>query len=122
MVRPSLPEDEIRRPRVLPFLLTASLAGVFFALLHLWPSLSSSRGFSAILGAGVTYGVVLGAAVYVFRSLPHVAFCVAATLAGAAAGGAWWLIVRPTTSILLSASIAAGLSLVTAISETGRAR
>jgi len=116
------PLDNKRRPRVLPLFLAASFGGAVVALAYLGPPSFTLQGISAIVGAGATYGVVFGAAVYLFQKLPRTAFCAVAALAGAAGGMAWWFVVRPTSSILLAALIGMGLSFITAVFESRHAQ
>lgn len=109
--------DTIRRPRILPNFLIAALVAAFVALLYVGPIPFSVRGTAAILGAGASFGVFLATAVYLFRGLPGATFYSAVVVAGAAGGVAWWLIVRPSSSVLFAVVIGAGFALIAAIFE-----
>jgi hypothetical protein len=112
--------DTIRRPRILPNFLIVALVAAFVALLSVGPIPFSVRGAAAILAAGATFGIFAAAAVYLFRDLSGAAFYPAVAVAGAVGGCAWWLIVRPSSSVLSAAVIGAAITLLAAIFE-GRA-
>jgi hypothetical protein len=106
----------IRQPRIIPNFMSA-VVGAFVALLYLGPLPSSLRGTAAILAAGATFGIFLASAVYLFWGLPDAAFYSVAAVAGAAGGAGWWLIVRPSISILFPLLIGAGMALLAAVLE-----
>jgi hypothetical protein len=109
--------DSIRPPRVLPHFLIGAVVGAVVALLSLGPFPFSFRGTVAILAAGATFGVFAAGAVYAFRDLPGVRFYPVVAIAGALGGGAWWLIVRPSSSLVLAVVIGAGITLIAALLE-----
>jgi len=109
--------DTIRRPGIVPNFLIAAVVGAFVALLYVGPLPFSLRGTAAILTAGATFGIFLATPVYLFRDLPDAAFYSVAAVAGAAGGAGWWLIVRPSISILFVLLIGGGMALLAAVLE-----
>ena len=109
--------DTARPPRIVPNFFIAAVVGAFVALLYVGPLPFSVRGTAAILTGGATLGIFLATAVYLFRGLSDAAFYSAAALAGAAGGAGWWLIVRPSISILFALLVGAGMALFAAVIE-----
>lgn len=100
----------IRRPSLFRALATSVILGAFAALTRLGPHPFSLGGVLPVLAAGSVFGLVVAA---VRRLVPHPskAFAyVVLTLAGAAGGMVWWMLIQPSSSILVAMGLGALLT------------
>lgn len=100
----------IRRPTLLRTVSTGVILGAFVAITRLGPHPFSMRGVVPILAAGSVAGVVIGS---VGRSMPRLSkalFYLWLALAGGAGGMVWWLLVHPSSPILIAVGLGALLA------------
>jgi hypothetical protein len=92
----------VRRPTLLRTVATGVIIGAFAAITRLGPHPFALRGVVPILAAGGVSGVVMAT---VGRSMPRLSkalFYVWLTVAGCAGGMVWWLLVHPSSSLLIA--------------------
>jgi len=100
----------IRRPTLLRTLATGVILGAFVAITRLGPHPFSLRGVVPILAAGGISGLVIAT---VRRSMPRLSkarLSVWLTLAGGAGGMVWWVLVHPSSSLLIAVGLGALLA------------
>ena len=100
----------VGRPTLLRTVATGMILGAFAAITRLGPHPFSLRGVAPILAAGAVFGVVVAT---VRRSIPRLSkalFYVWLTLAGGAGGTVWWLLVRPSSPLLIAVGLGALLA------------
>ena len=100
----------IHRPSLLRTVATGVVLGAVTAITRLGPHPFSLRGVAPILAAGAAFGVVAGT---VRRSIPRpsTAFLyILLTVAGGVGGMVWWLLIRPSSSILIAVALGAVLA------------
>src|SRR5437899_6837306 len=100
----------IRRPGLLETLATGLMLGAFAAITRLGPHPFSLRGVAPILAAGAVFGAVVAT---VRRSIPRLSKALVyvwLTLAGGAGGTVWWLLVRPSSPLLIAVGLGALLA------------
>jgi hypothetical protein len=100
----------IRRPSLFRALATSVILGAFAALTRLGPHPFSLRGILPVLAGGSVFGLVVAAA---RRLIPHPSRTfgyVLLTLAGAAGGMTWWMLVQSSGSLLVAMGLGALLT------------
>lgn len=86
------------------------ILGAFAALTRVGPHPFSLRGILPVLVAGSVFGLVVATA---RRLIPHPSRTFAyvlLTLAGAAGGMVWWMLIQPSSSILVAMGLGALLT------------